>query len=204
MDFWTVEAFSQFCVLCGCDYREPDVHIKGCGIKTAFKLINEFDTPESMLTWMWGQRRWQDKFPHPLDEYLHHFHQVVAVFWHHWVFDSKLKECVSIAHAFPGTCRNLPDVDLAAVCGTPVSKAEAFCFARGELGLRSREQDLHETLCPADQATLTRIRVHEAINSRQCKCDQPSCSEATGFVLTEAAFAAAANSARSEEAESTF
>ncbi|KAI5476333.1 hypothetical protein MNV49_007846 [Pseudohyphozyma bogoriensis] len=42
----TMDQFIDMCMLCGCDYLEP---IKGVGAKTAYKLVQEYDSMEDIL-----------------------------------------------------------------------------------------------------------------------------------------------------------
>merc|ERR1719238_2558099 len=98
---WTAEKFTQLCIFGGTDYKEPDVKIKGFALKKAFRVMKRFPSYEKMLPWLRTQEQWQEHFPCALDEYLHRFKKVLAVFFHHIAFDPRIGECVPISRAFP-------------------------------------------------------------------------------------------------------
>ena len=103
LDSWPPEKFAEFCVFCGTDYKDPDTHIKNFGIKKAFALMCKHSTTQGLLSWMLSEKSFQDRFPCDRSEYIQRFQRVVAVFWHHVVFNPTRGECTSIATSFPFT-----------------------------------------------------------------------------------------------------
>jgi len=168
LDRWTPEKFAQFCVLLGTDYHEQDVHIKGFGAKNAFALMSRFPTTERMFHWMRREKRWCDKFPCGVEEYLARFRSVVAVFWHHVVYNPMHGMCVSIAEAFPHADRMLVGVDLAALVGHgALDKLDAKRMANGEVDPRSMKEREKEQLTPAERSSLDRILTQKRSAQRQ-------------------------------------
>lgn len=174
MNKWSAEKFAAFCVLCGSDYKEPDVHIKGLGIKYAFKFMCNFATPKDMVSWMSEDNRWKDKLPCSVDEYIDRFNQICAVFWHHIVFNPQRGTHVSIAEAFPSSqhLRALPNLNLKAICGTPAPSEEAKLMANGKLDPRTKKQWVHEPLTPSERATLDRILSQKRADQRDFQFNQ--------------------------------
>lgn len=170
LDSWSPEVFSEFCVLCGSDYnsKEQDVHIKGLGIKTAFKNLCNFGSVGKMVDWMHRDKKWREKLPCTVPEYMARFRSIVAVFWHHIVFDPKRGQCVSIAEAFPGTVaeRALPDLELSGVCGTTAEGMEALRIAQGTIDPRTGASRAQEALSPAERATLDRLMQQKRAEQR--------------------------------------
>jgi len=169
---WTPERFVEFCVLCGTDYKEHDVHIKGLGVKTAFKFLCNFRSVDAMIRWMALDKKWKEKLSCTKEEYLKRFQNVVAVFWHHLVFDPRRGECVSIANSFPASTRELPGLDLRALCGVAVSKDIAKRVARGEVDARTHEARSQAPLTPAERMALDRILAQKRTEQRQHEFDQ--------------------------------
>lgn len=173
LENWTPERFAEFCVLCGTDYREPDVHIDHLGPATACKLMLEHKGVRKMVLWMENDDKWKQhlpkmdvvedgvpiKRPCSAQEYFKRFECVVAAFWHHIVYDSSIGKCVPIAEAFPRTIelRDLPGVDLPSICGTASEGMEARRMADGTVDPRTREIRDHEPLTRAERAYLDRI-----------------------------------------------
>jgi len=114
LNSWPPEKFAEFCVFCGTDYKDPDTHIKNFGIKKAFALMCKHSTTQGLLSWMLAEKSYKDRFPCDRGEYLQRFQRVVAVFWHHVVFNPARGECTSIATSFPLTSskRVLEGLDL--------------------------------------------------------------------------------------------
>mmetsp|Transcript_30148 Transcript_30148/g.65851 ORF Transcript_30148/g.65851 Transcript_30148/m.65851 type:complete len:762 (+) Transcript_30148:202-2487(+) len=193
---WTAGKFAEFCVLCGTDYKEPDVHIKGLGIKTAFRLLCDFRNAERMLHWMQGHKRWKEKLPCDGAEYLSRFQSIVAVFWHHNVFDPRLGECVSIARSFPHTDRQLPGIDLSLLCGTPAAKGDAARIAMGEIDARTRAERKHEPLTPAERRTMDRIIEQKRADQREFQFHLSLREDAKRIADEQAAAAEAASQRR--------
>eukprot|EP00929_Paragymnodinium_shiwhaense_P008127 TRINITY_DN112069_c0_g1_i1.p1 TRINITY_DN112069_c0_g1~~TRINITY_DN112069_c0_g1_i1.p1 ORF type:complete len:817 (+),score=239.73 TRINITY_DN112069_c0_g1_i1:123-2573(+) len=154
---WSTEKFAQFCVLCGTDYKEKDIHIKGFGIKTIFDKMCEHKNAVQMLDAMRHHDRWKDKFPCEQNEFLKRFNSVVAVFLHHVVFDLQRGDCISIASAFPGHDRSVPGIDLPSVCGQLVEKKFVQSVARGKVDPRSKQPRVWDPLTPAERQTLDRL-----------------------------------------------
>mmetsp|Transcript_17917 Transcript_17917/g.62895 ORF Transcript_17917/g.62895 Transcript_17917/m.62895 type:complete len:457 (+) Transcript_17917:140-1510(+) len=140
-----------------CSMPEPDININGLGIKTAFKYLSQYKTPERMIRCMAKEKRWQGKLPCPIDEYMQRYRCIVAVFWHHTVFDPKLGECVSIAAAFPESDRALEAIDLRAICGEFHPKEFASRIAKGEIDARTHVPRPQEPFTPAERACIERI-----------------------------------------------
>eukprot|EP00930_Biecheleria_cincta_P098157 TRINITY_DN89838_c0_g1_i1.p1 TRINITY_DN89838_c0_g1~~TRINITY_DN89838_c0_g1_i1.p1 ORF type:complete len:844 (-),score=161.75 TRINITY_DN89838_c0_g1_i1:71-2557(-) len=159
LDTWDPEKFAAFCILCGSDYKEPNVHISHLGVKKSFQLMCRHDDTNSFLNEMAEDYRWRDKLPCEADEYPGRFRQVLAVFWHHVVYDPTKGECVSIARSFPQgeERRALPGTDLQVVCGAGFPMEEARPMARGEIDPRSRKPRALEPLTAAERAALDRI-----------------------------------------------
>jgi exonuclease 1 len=135
IDKWAAEKFVELCVFCGSDYKEQDVHIKGFGPKTAFKLLSKFADAECLIKWMAEDERWKNSFPCKAEEYMKRFNAVLAVFWHHVVFDPRRGECVSIATSFPHTEALRSRLEAP---NFMTSKEEASRIARGEIDPRSK------------------------------------------------------------------
>eukprot|EP00438_Fugacium_kawagutii_P025817 Skav200495 [mRNA] locus=scaffold450:289917:290690:+ [translate_table: standard] len=114
LNSWSPEKFAEFCVFCGTDYKEPDTHIKNFGIKKAFALMCKYSTTQGMLSWMVKEKSFKGRFPCEESEYISRFQRVIAVFWHHVVFNPTRGECTSIATSFPltQTKRILEGLDL--------------------------------------------------------------------------------------------
>lgn len=169
---WTPEVFTEFCVLCGSDYKEHDVHIKGLGIKTAFQLITQHKSVYSVLEMMEADtKKW--KLPCTFDEYLARFRSVLTVFWHHVVFDPRRGECLSISTAFPNVDRMIPGIDPVALCGTGVTdKSVAVKIAKGEIDARNKELRKHEPLTPAERNSLNRMLERKRNEQRDYQFDQ--------------------------------
>mmetsp|Transcript_100153 Transcript_100153/g.283586 ORF Transcript_100153/g.283586 Transcript_100153/m.283586 type:complete len:765 (+) Transcript_100153:49-2343(+) len=157
LDTWTPEVFVELCVFAGTDYKEPDVHIKGFGLKTAYKLLCQHREAEKVISWMYREKRWKDKFSCSVDEYMVRFRSVVAVFWHHNVFDPRRGECVSISASYPNMSRELPGIDLEAHCGVRLAKKDIVRVVRGDIDPHSHAERQKEPLTPAERAVLNRI-----------------------------------------------
>ena len=159
LNSWSPEKFSEFCVFCGTDYKDPDTHIKKFGIKTAFNMMCKHSDAEALLSWMLTQKQFKERFPCDPSEYIPRFRQVVAVFWHHVVFDPKRGECISIASSFPltKTKRVLDGLDLQEVCGNFFDRQEALLMARGEMDPRSRQLKRLEPLTIAERRFINRL-----------------------------------------------
>jgi len=184
---WTADKFTEFCVLCGTDYREMDVHIKLFGIKTAFRLLARFNSAERMLKWMSRDQRWTSRFPCMFEEYAQRFRSVVAVFWHHIVFDPRRAECVSIAKSFPDSDRLLPGIDLVSLCGVPASKQHASRCAKGELDPRTLEPRTQEPLTPSERRTVEMLISQKRADQRRYKFEQQLQADAAAHAATRAA-----------------
>lgn len=149
---WSAEKFTEFCVLCGTDYKEYDVHIKGLGPKTAFQQMARFDSIDGMLASMAEDPKWQARVPCDIEEYMKRYRSVVAVFWHHTVFNPRRGMCVSIATSFVHGDRALPGVDLVAYCGVVPTKEDAKRNWKGETEPRSG--------LPRERVELTKTERH--------------------------------------------
>lgn len=187
---WNAERFAEFCVLCGSDYKEPDIHIKGFGIKTAFRLLCRFGSVQKMLTWMGREKRWKDHLPCESGELFVRFTNIVAVFWHHIVFDPGRGQCLSIANAFPHSDRELPGVDIAALVGVSGTKVDAAAAAMGEVDPRTGEPRLYEKLTDGERSALERIIAQKRVDQREFNYEQQRREDASRI---EEARAAAAN-----------
>jgi len=168
LESWSPEKFAQFCVFCGTDYKEHDIHIKGFGIKTAFKLMCKFSTAHAMLQWLVTDKKWSEKLPCTVAEYTQRYNSVVAVFWHHVVFDMRMG-CVSIAKSFPKTeaLRVLDDVDVPKLCGTGFPHEVAKQMVQGEIDPRSRKKREKEPLTPAERSVLDRMLAQKRADQRE-------------------------------------
>ncbi|RMX68757.1 hypothetical protein KXD40_005016 [Peronospora effusa] len=83
---WTEEMFIQLCVLAGCDYCPS---VRGIGIITAFKLVNQYKTPKEVLEALQHQK--ESLVP---KDFAKHFYSAILTYRHQLVFDprdSKLK-----------------------------------------------------------------------------------------------------------------
>lgn len=169
---WTAEKFAEFCVFCGTDYKEPDIRIRGFGIKTAFKYLHGFSNAEAMISWMFHDKRWKDKVSCTLEEYLPRFRSVLAVFWHHLVFDPTRGECMSIATSFPHVDRQFQGLDLSSLCGTPLPKDIAKRVAMGQVDARSLKGRDQTPLTPSERAALDRILAAKRSDQRQHEFEQ--------------------------------
>nr|QDO16419.1 exonuclease 1 [Crypthecodinium cohnii]USW07883.1 exonuclease 1 [Crypthecodinium cohnii] len=154
---WSPDLFSQFCTFCGTDYKEPDTRIKGFGVKTAFKLLCQHGSVERVVRALAQDKRFQQNLPCPVDEYVQRFNTVLAVFWHHTVFDPRRGECLSIAEAFPNTNRTLQGIELRKICGDFHPKEYAGRIARGEIDARTLEPRPQEPFTPAERACIERM-----------------------------------------------
>lgn len=159
IDEWSPDMFAQFCTFCGTDYKEPDISIKGFGIKTAFKYVCQFKTPERIIAELFKDKKFSSCLPENCSpgEFLHRYNQIVAVFWHHTVFDPRSGECVSIAVAFPGAQRSLPDLDIPSICGKFHPKSVASRIAKGEIDARTHEPRVQEPFTKAERALMDRM-----------------------------------------------
>mmetsp|Transcript_54312 Transcript_54312/g.115922 ORF Transcript_54312/g.115922 Transcript_54312/m.115922 type:complete len:757 (+) Transcript_54312:443-2713(+) len=157
LDKWSPDLFSQFCTFCGTDYKEPDTHIKGFGVKSAFKLLCQYGSAERVVRALAQDSKFQEKLPCAVDEYVHRFNTVLAVFWHHTVFDPRRGECLSIAEAFPNTNRTLQGVEIRKICGEFHPKEYAARIARGEIDARTHEPRPQEPFTPAERACIERM-----------------------------------------------
>lgn len=190
---WSPEKFAEFCVLLGTDYRENDIHIKGLGPKTAFRLMCRFKSAIGMIQWMRGDPKWMGHFPGgEAETFLTNYRSVVAVFWHHVVFDPRRGECVSLAVAFPESCRELPGIDIIKVCGAPIVKEQAKLAARGEVDPRTLQKRVHEPLTPAERATLDRRLAAGRVNQRKFENEHRRKAEAEALMAATTERAAAA------------
>mmetsp|Transcript_61002 Transcript_61002/g.111774 ORF Transcript_61002/g.111774 Transcript_61002/m.111774 type:complete len:796 (+) Transcript_61002:71-2458(+) len=189
---WTSEKFTEFCVLLGTDYKEHDVHIKGLGGKTAFQLLSRFRTTERMLTWMRRDKRWKDKFPCGVEDYMTRFRNIVGVFWHHRVFDPRRGECVSIALAFPLADRSLSGVNLEELCGICAAKEHAARVAKGELDPRTFKERSQEPLTPAERRALDDIIARKRSEQHQYRFEQQLRADAAAQAAAAAERAARA------------
>lgn len=156
LNSWPPEKFAEFCVFCGTDYKDPDTHIKNFGIKKAFALMCKHSTTQGLLSWMLAEKSYKDRFPCDRGEYPQRFQRVVAVFWHHVVFNPARGECTSIATSFPLTSskRVLEGLDLQEVCGRPFSRQEAILMAKGEMDPRTRQPKRLEALTNAERRAI--------------------------------------------------
>jgi len=169
---WTAEKFAEFCVFCGTDYKEPDIRIRGFGIKTAFKYLHGFGNAEAMISSMFRDKRWKDKVSCTLEEYISRFRSVLAVFWHHLVFDPTRGECLSIAASFPHVDRQFLGLDLSNLCGTPLPKEMAKRVAMGQVDARTLKGRDQTPLTPAERAALDRILAAKRSDQRQHEFEQ--------------------------------
>eukprot|EP00933_Yihiella_yeosuensis_P059786 TRINITY_DN6143_c0_g1_i2.p1 TRINITY_DN6143_c0_g1~~TRINITY_DN6143_c0_g1_i2.p1 ORF type:complete len:667 (-),score=144.19 TRINITY_DN6143_c0_g1_i2:214-2214(-) len=199
LDTWTPEKFVQLCIFCGTDYKEHDVHIKGLGIKTAFKLLCRHNDAQHVVEFISTNDKWKDKLPCEAAEYMQRFVSIFAVFLHHVVFDPRKGECVSITTAFPHTesLRHLPNLDLPALCGAGSSKEEAGRVARGEMNPRTKQPRKMEPLTPAERAILDRMLAEKRREQRDHQFNL-ELKERAEEIKAEKAVAAAA--AASEDA----
>ncbi|CAH0520531.1 unnamed protein product [Peronospora belbahrii] len=78
---WTEEMFVQLCVLAGCDYC-PSVH--GIGIITAYKLVNQYKTPNEVLEAVKVKK--ESLVPNNFAE---HFYSAILTYRHQLVFDPR-------------------------------------------------------------------------------------------------------------------
>lgn len=156
LDRWSPEKFVEFCVFCGTDYKDPDTHIKNFGIKTAFSLMSRHARASDVIQWMVQEKRFRDRFPCEKHEYESRFRRVVAVFWHHVVFNATRGMCTSIASSFPLTqaARRIEGMNLEEVCGLRFEKQEAMSMARGQLDPRTRLAKSLEPLTRAERRTI--------------------------------------------------
>ena len=156
LNCWSPEKFAEFCVFCGTDYKEPDTNIKKFGIKTAFTLMCTHSTARGVINWMAEQQKFQDRLPCKGSEYMSRFERIIAVFWHHVVFNPKRGECTSIASSFPLTAayRVLEDLNLEEVCGVRFGREIALQVAKGELDPRSRQVKTLEPLSFAERRAI--------------------------------------------------
>lgn len=162
---WTTEKFVEFCVLLGTDYKEDNLKIKGLGPHNAFKLLCRFKGATAMIKWMYREKKWRDKLPCDVDEYLQRLQRVVAVFWHHTVFDPQRGACVSIAIAFPHADRDIPGIDIPALCGTHVEDAAAI--ASGDVDPRTHERRPQAPLTAAERNLMDRMLAQKRSDMRQ-------------------------------------
>jgi len=203
IDKWSPEKFIEFCVFCGTDYKEHDVHIKGFGSKTAFKLLCRFASAEIMIRWMVRDKKWKDKLPCSADEYIQRFNSVVVVFWHHLVFDPRSCSVVSISTAFPHTesvRQVLPGLDLKALCGEGAPKELAALIAKGDINPRTRKPQVQEPLTPAERATLDRLLMAKRGEQREHNFQLSLRETAQRIAAAKAAEVAAAVEAAAAEA----
>ena len=156
LDCWSAEQFAEFCVFCGTDYKEPEIHIKNFGIKTAFQFMQKYSNASDLLQWMVSDKGFRQRLPCAAEEYIPRYTSVVCVFWHHLVFNPRSGECTSISTAFPLTesRRHCPGLDPATVCGIVFPKQEALRVARGELDPRTRLPKTLEPLTPAERRAI--------------------------------------------------
>mmetsp|Transcript_105407 Transcript_105407/g.187457 ORF Transcript_105407/g.187457 Transcript_105407/m.187457 type:complete len:588 (+) Transcript_105407:81-1844(+) len=167
LESWSPEKFAQFCVFCGTDYKEHDIHIKGFGIKTAFKLMCKYSDAEEMLEWLLQDKKWTEKLPCSTEEYVRRYNSVVAVFWHHVVYDMRMG-CVSIARSFPETeaVRVLPGIDVPQLCGNGYPQEVAINIVKGEIDPRTKQKRAQEPLTPAERAVLDRMLAQKRLSQR--------------------------------------
>ncbi|CAE7034782.1 exo1 [Symbiodinium natans] len=159
LDRWSPEQFTEFCVFCGTDYKEPETHIKKFGIKTAFQFMKKYGNTQDLLKWMVSDKGFQQRLPCAAEEYVPRFVSVVCVFWHHLVFNLRSGECTSISTSFPltETRRDCSGMDPATVCGKGFLKLEAVRVAKGDLDPRTRTVKKLEPLSPAERAVIDSI-----------------------------------------------
>lgn len=169
---WTAERFTEFCVLCGTDYKEFDVHIHGFGIKTAFQYMFNFETIDDMLASMSRDTRWQTKMPCDVEEYMKRYRSVVAVFWHHTVFNPKRGMCVPICDAFPHGNRDLPGFDIISLCGAMPSKEMATRNAKGEIEPRTGQPRERVELTKMERSSLDLVLGRKRADQRQYQAEQ--------------------------------
>jgi len=193
---WSPEKFAEFCVICGTDYKEPNVHIKGLGIKTAYALMCKYRDAIRMFHWMLREPKWKPHFPCEAAEFEDRFRSILAVFWHHIVFDPRRGHCVSIANAFPDVNRELPGIDLTSVCGTPIAKEHAKRAVKGEIDPRTHMERIREPLTPAERHTLDRIIQQKRFDQGQVEAEhrrKVEAQEIANAIAEKAAAASAAN-----------
>lgn len=109
----------------------------------------------------------KEKLPCSADEYMHRFHRVIAVFFHHVVFDPSRGECVSLSAAFPQYDRGLPDVVLSEVCGKYWSKDCAAQIAKGLLNARTLEPVPQEALTPSERRCIDNLLAQKRSDQRE-------------------------------------
>jgi len=151
---WSPEKFTELCVLCGTDYKEFDVKIKGFGVKTAFRFMCQFRNVSRMISWMQKDKKWKDRMPCEADEFMQRFNKVIVVFWHHVVFNPLECKCASISSAFHGSARVVPDLEVEAYCGTFIPQELAMQASQGKVDPRSLKPRQLLPLTPAERATL--------------------------------------------------
>ncbi|CAI5703952.1 unnamed protein product [Peronospora effusa] len=78
---WIEEMFILFCVLAGCDYCPS---VRGVGIFTAFKLVNQYKTPKEVLEALQQQR--ESLVP---EDFAKHFYSAILTYRHQLVFDPR-------------------------------------------------------------------------------------------------------------------
>mmetsp|Transcript_6117 Transcript_6117/g.10577 ORF Transcript_6117/g.10577 Transcript_6117/m.10577 type:complete len:746 (+) Transcript_6117:49-2286(+) len=163
LDTWSADTFTEFCVLCGTDYKELDVHIKGLGIQTAFKSLSKHGSASLMFADMRKDKKWLDKFPCEAVEYETRFNSVVSVFWQHIVFDPAKGNVSRICQAFPDRNRALPGVDLDSLTGQQPPKEDAVQIYKGDLDPRSKLPRPQEGLTKMErQFLLQKMRAKSA------------------------------------------
>eukprot|EP00928_Gymnodinium_smaydae_P028921 TRINITY_DN21925_c0_g1_i4.p1 TRINITY_DN21925_c0_g1~~TRINITY_DN21925_c0_g1_i4.p1 ORF type:complete len:476 (-),score=116.40 TRINITY_DN21925_c0_g1_i4:73-1500(-) len=129
-------------------------------------------------------KRWAERFPCENELYNHRFRNVVAVFFHHIVFDPQRGRYISISLGFPGANRSVDDVDLESLVGTPITDSRCMQIAKGELDPRSLEPKEPLPLSPAERRSLDFLLERKRQEQRSFEAEHRRKEEA------EAAYAA--------------
>lgn len=169
---WTLERFTFFCILLGCDYsKDFDTHIKGMGPKKALDQCSKYKDRREMIESMFVEKEWKDKFTCELETYIHRVDCTMAVFWHHNVFDNHRGEIVSISTAFNAD-RDLPGINLVEVCGKQHDRVTAVSVAKGQIDPNDLSEVVREPLTPAESRALEREMANKKADHRQAAMEE--------------------------------